>query len=1188
MAVEAAATPPPRPTVHDSQEDEKAIEELTEQRDEDSSSSYVPDNGSHILRNHPTHEDDVAVAAAQEKHDAEAAVDAAAKPKPPTITAKVMQKLGVNPVILKGSITPVISLAIYQAPPVMHRLTTLGYLVGIMGTCSLCILPRGKFLQTLFLEIIAASIGSAMAMFITYLGVRARLNTSDHAELAAYIAEHGKAPYNSSQSAVCAILLMFNIWCTNIVKAKYPAFNIPVVVYSVMVIVASTFGPEFPSVTAAKTFTKRLIVGSWWGLAIGTGVSLFIFPVSNRQIVLKQMGGLLGLFKKSIALEKKYLQGLEKEDMFALEAVETSAGQSEPERKGGKKEKAPPLTKEQRTAMELRGAIAATRELMGKIYGDIKFAKRDFAWGYLSANDYSEMFNLMRTFIIPMTGISTIMDIFQRVGRDRGWDGSEEADDGLFAQHIKPLGKDESQRIWNDIMKQLHEPFEILSEAIVQGVDHAGILLGLLPQPKELKKADATADVEASAGQLRPGQVGYSQIINKKVDAFKTRKSEILRIWAKEKGLSSDGRPENWTEEATHFFEKRRNDQAQLYVILYLEKLMQATGEAVQDFVAFAELKANDGTFSKKRFIFPSERRLKKWLLTIFSNEDTAVEESSDILDAGTSVVYIGHGWKNKMDPEHLAPTNNWQKFGEYLRKISAFFGSPESVFGFRVVCALMTLGVVAYLERTQAFFIKQRLMWGMIIIAISMGQTSGQSIFNFLLRIGATTVAMVVNFLVWYIVDQKTPGILVLFWIACFCEYYVCFRWPRLIPGVIVCIVTEILVIGYELQVRKLGIAGATASGQVYYPIYELAPYRLAIISGGAFIAFFWTVFPYPFSDRAWLRKDLSAVLYLLANYSSVINTTMKASISGTLGDVDVPGSPAQNLFKIRRKMFGKLSLLLPSLQMHANFQKWEPSIGGKFPEEKYQDIILRSTRITNYLTLMSYVLSWESKDEDVHDKEWMGLLGEVFHGVSPVQHQILSTLTLLSNCLVSGQSLPPFMPLMKPHEVTRRLLHLPVDPKSNNPRTGYRTPAARSSASSFSSSSSDSSLSDDDDVDEEADQGKSPAASQDHVPQSDGQGRRVPAVWDLLDARNMDQKGYTEFAVLHVCTTLIMGDLEGLIKTIGSLVGTVDFSFEVAQDMASTSDLGSIHRMGTWASRASNAAGSSSDDNRRKGKKD
>ena len=127
---------------------------------------------------------------------------------------------------------------------------------------------------------------------------------------------------------------------------------------------------------------------------------------------------------------------------------------------------------------------------------------------------------------------------------------------------------------------------------------------------------------------------------------------------------------------------------------------------------------------------------------------------------------------------------------------------------------------------------------------------------------------------------------------------------------------------------------------------LYELAPYRLATVAGGAFIAFFWTVFPSPFTDRTWLRKDLSAVLYLLANYSSVIHTTMRATMLGTVGDMEVPGSPAQKLFKVRRKMFGKLTLLLPSLQLHANFQKFEPSIGGKFPEEQYQDIILRSTR--------------------------------------------------------------------------------------------------------------------------------------------------------------------------------------------------------------------------------------------------
>lgn len=93
--------------------------------------------------------------------------------------------------------------------------------------------------------------------------------------------------------------------------------------------------------------------------------------------------------------------------------------------------------------------------------------------------------------------------------------------------------------------------------------------------------------------------------------------------------------------------------------------------------------------------------------------------------------------------------------------------------------------------------------------------------------------------------------------------------------------------------------------------------------------------------------------MLYLLANYSSVVHTTMKATMSGTVGDMEIPGTPAHSLFKVRRKLFGKLTLLLPSLQMHANWQKFEPSLGGQFPEEQYQDIILRSTRCVQPLPL-------------------------------------------------------------------------------------------------------------------------------------------------------------------------------------------------------------------------------------------
>ena len=108
-----------------------------------------------------------------------------------------------------------------------------------------------------------------------------------------------------------------------------------------------------------------------------------------------------------------------------------------------------------------------------------------------------------------------------------------------------------------------------------------------------------------------------------------------------------------------------------------------------------------------------------------------------------------------------------------------------------------------------------------------------------------------VFSFIIWYVVDQKTPGIIVFLWLFIFIEMYGFLKYPRFIPIWLICIVTQVLIIGYELEVRQLGVAQATSNGQPYYPIYLLAPYRLACVAGGSFVAFFWTIFPYPISDR-------------------------------------------------------------------------------------------------------------------------------------------------------------------------------------------------------------------------------------------------------------------------------------------------------------------------------------------------
>jgi hypothetical protein len=282
--------------------------------------------------------------------------------------------------------------------------------------------------------------------------------------------------------------------------------------------------------------------------------------------------------------------------------------------------------------------------------------------------------------------------------------------------------------------------------------------------------------------------------------------------------------------------------------------------------------------------------------------------------------------------------------------------------------------------------------------------------------------------------------------------------------------------------------------------------------------VAFIWTIFPSPLTDRMWLRRDLSASLYLLANFFSVVNSSLKANLHQNGGDEDVEGTPSYRLKELRTKLFGKLMLLLPSLEQHARFQKWEPTIGGRFPRETYEEIIMRSiryasfpaqasplkstsrpythheyslitfyNRISRYLALTAHTITWPPKLTP-SDTLWLSTLSSVLADVSPMQHTVISTLTLLSNSMLSGQSLPPFVHLPRPYELSRQLEALG----------------------------------------------------------GEAQG--------LLSARNMEQHGFSEFAVLQVCATLISDDLEGLYAAVSQLVGVVDFSFAVEIGSQST----------------------------------
>ncbi|KAI7760873.1 hypothetical protein LZL87_008085 [Fusarium oxysporum] len=980
--------------------------------------------------------------------------------------------------------------------------------------------------KNLILDLLAICAGSAMSLLVLWSSVQARIHTSPSTSQTTTLA---LPPYNSSQSAVCAVWLFANIWFANFMRAKLPSFSLPVVIYSILINNSTTSGPRFATTQAVEAFVKEQLLAMLFGMALAAGVSLFILPISSRMIVIGQLRGFIYLLRKVVSLQKEYLATLAKDEIFDTETRNAEERESWQEKKKRKfrrmeKEKDEGMAKEAKVAKLLADTTHTTRVLTGKIHENMTFAKRDMAWGKLDTKDLDEI-----------VAISSLADIYHRIAERRRRNVVKETLEESAAE-----GNWEKQ-FWND-MKQLHTPFQTFVEAVDQGLEHTGICLEILPKPKVTRKPTSIGsdDVEAHGDAVNPGDQYFGSLVNKKVQKFNSENGDTTRTWVRDE--ASNAIPRN---------------QAQLYVILYIQQLMHVAGDALQDLVAFADKKIEDGTMKHKRLIFPTERQLLKWLMSIFKGQDSSVKQNQDILE--TNNIDYGDSLNPKKDLEHLPATNIWQHFGNWLRRILLLLGSKESHFGFRVAAATMTVGILAFLEQTQQFFQDQRLDWAMITIALGMTITSGQSIFGFFCRVGGTCLAMIFSLIIWYAVDQKTPGVIVLLWFFIFIEYYF-FKFPRFLTAVMITIITQIVIIGYELQVRQLGEAVATQSGQPYYPTYLLALYRLAVVASGSLIAFFWTIFPSPLTDRTSLRQDLSATIYLLAQYFSVILSTVQSQLEGTGGDIESESSPAYHLLKARRKIFGKVMRLMSSIESHIMWQRWEPNLGGRFPVETYQEIIKRTGRIMSYLTLMSYALTHpprihktEDPDDgqacssnaaaDAHDNSWWPALTEAFSGVEPASNIFLSTLALLSNSILAGQSLPPFLLLPQPYEMMPRLIQLPKNDRAtesdpdDNPSLPHRD---------FARGRGNPGLTTIDLRQEAPDHAVEKRTRHDPQPQSKQADVAFPGDTKSLDAV-LELRGYAEFVAMQVCNTLVCDDLERLVRAMSGLVGVLDFSFGV-----------------------------------------
>lgn len=188
--------------------------------------------------------------------------------------------------------------------------------------------------------------------------------------------------------------------------------------------------------------------------------------------------------------------------------------------------------------------------------------------------------------------------------------------------------------------------------------------------------------------------------------------------------------------------------------------------------------------------------------------------------------------------------------------------------------------------------------------------------------------------------------GVLVFTWLAFFILSYGFIKLPKYFAVWLCVLVPIIAIIGTSLQSQKLGHAVVAASGQIDYPIYLNAPYRLATVLVGSLVAYIWTVFPYPITDRSLLGEKLGDIMFLLAKYQHCGYLIATLKMKGMEGDMGLKSSRGRQLQQVQHRLFQQIMTSIPALKMHALFQRFEVPIGGAFPVRRYMIILQEVTR--------------------------------------------------------------------------------------------------------------------------------------------------------------------------------------------------------------------------------------------------
>lgn len=526
----------------------------------------------------------------------------------------------------------------------------------------------------------------------------------------------------------------------------------PMVAFSIFCSVTITRGGTFVTLSEGLTFISRLLKGFMIGFAIATGVSLFIMPITSRGDVFHDVKTYVAQIDAALKAQIDFVTG--SSEVWTGRGLLSRTRTARSMREGDSGE----LGLEARQK-RLSAGITKLNALHGKLQSDLFYSKDEFAWGKLSAEDLNRVGGLMRSLLLPLSGMAMLPDILDMVVKNEATRGSSRDAFDDEAAEEEALKHSEIQRV----VQTLHDRLVQSSDLTTIGLQYV-LLAFELTKPKHLERQfKVQGDVESRGDTLNPLQPDFITRFEHELQTYYASRKHLPRALASLEAFSVSEKATDNTSDVPRTLAAGSDVRQEFFLILYMGHLQETLLKATLDMIKFADSKITDGTMKRNRVIFPKQHSIREWLSLNSEKEpeNPANGRSSSHVDPPSAQP------GQFPDPEHLPPANLLEKGSNILRIISHVIRSEKSLFGFRVAAASFSVGILAFLRQTQDFFIHQRCIWAMIVIVIGMNPTSGQTMFGFMARIAATVISMVLSFIVWYIVDQKTAGVIVFLYLA-------------------------------------------------------------------------------------------------------------------------------------------------------------------------------------------------------------------------------------------------------------------------------------------------------------------------------------------------------------------------------------------------------------------------------------